>query len=329
MYHNSTQKTHWTFGKEEEIAALRREANERFKTKLRKNAKGPVNDSLLLTPSEELALCRHYERCLQDLCTKFKPPMPRSTQAIACCYFKRFYLNNSVMEYHPRNILLTAAFLACKADEFNVSSMQFVGNLQQEAESGREQALQLVLAHELLLTQELRFHLTIHTPYRPLEGFLIHIKTNFAEVAQAEALRKGAEEFLQRALSTDACLLASPAQIALAALLAGASRTSVSIERYIKECLCGDEFKEDMTYLMDTVQNLRKMVKCVELPKAEMVGTIKQHLEQCAAHCQALGSPCGLNKRKTAQDDHSDGNVQKRAKLQKDDISSEEEFDLQ
>lgn len=285
MYHNSTQKTHWTFGKEEEIAALRREANERFKTKLRKNAKGPVNDSLLLTPSEELALCRHYERCLQDLCTKFKPPMPRSTQAIACCYFKRFYLNNSVMEYHPRNILL--------------------------------------------LTQELRFHLTVHTPYRPLEGFLIHIKTNFAEVAQAEALRKGAEEFLQRALSTDACLLASPAQIALAALLAGASRTSVSIERYIKECLCGDEFKEDMTCLMDTVQNLRKMVKCVELPKAEMVVTIKQHLEQCTAHCQALGSPCGLNKRKTAQDDHSDGNVQKRAKLQKDDISSEEEFDLQ
>lgn len=70
---------------------------------------------------------------------------------------------------------LTCAFLACKVDEFNVSSAQFVGNLR-ESPAGQEKALEQILEYELLLIQQLNFHLIVHNPYRPFEGFLIDLK---------------------------------------------------------------------------------------------------------------------------------------------------------
>lgn len=73
---------------------------------------------------------------------------------------------------------LTCAFLACKVDEFNVSSAQFVSNLR-ESPVGQEKALEQILEYELLLIQQLNFHLIVHNPYRPFEGFLIDLKVPF------------------------------------------------------------------------------------------------------------------------------------------------------
>lgn len=71
---------------------------------------------------------------------------------------------------------LTCAYLSCKVDEFNVSSTQFVGNLVQESPAGQERVLEQILEYELLLIQQLNFHLVVHNPYRPLEGLLIDLK---------------------------------------------------------------------------------------------------------------------------------------------------------
>ncbi|XP_019496656.1 PREDICTED: cyclin-H [Hipposideros armiger] len=175
MYHNSSQKRHWTFASEEQLARLRADANRKFKCKAVANGKVLPNDPVFLEPHEEMTLCKYYEKRLLEFCSVFKPAMPRSVVGTACMYFKRFYLNNSVMEYHPRIIMLTCAFLACKVDEFNVSSPQFVGNLR-ESPLGQEKALEQILEYELLLIQQLNFHLIVHNPYRPFEGFLIDIK---------------------------------------------------------------------------------------------------------------------------------------------------------
>jgi len=92
---------------------------------------------MLLDGREEKVLFRHYEKRLLDFCAMFKPVMPKSVvvilisfiyiisssssvlffflrfltklfnvfQGTACMYFRRFYLNNSLMEYHPRTIM--------------------------------------------------------------------------------------------------------------------------------------------------------------------------------------------------------------------------------
>ena len=63
-------------------------------------------------------------------------------------------------------------YLACKVEEFNISIQQFVANIRGD----REKASDIILNDELLLMQQLNFHLTIHNPYRPVTGLLIDIK---------------------------------------------------------------------------------------------------------------------------------------------------------
>ncbi|NXT02961.1 CCNH protein, partial [Jacana jacana] len=229
MYHSSTQKRHWTFRSEEELARCRVEANRKFRSRAVVSGKVLQNDIVFLEPHEELAICKYYEKRLLDFCVVFKPAMPRSVVGTACMYFKRFYLNNSVMEYHPRIIMLTCAFLACKVDEFNVSSAQFVSNLR-ESPLGQEKALEQILEYELLVIQQLNFHLIVHNPYRPFEGFLIDIKTRYPMLENPEILRKTADDFLNRLVLTDAHLLFPPSQIALAAILSSGSRAGINME---------------------------------------------------------------------------------------------------
>lgn len=58
-----------------------------------------------LSASEEKALVLSYEYQLRDFCRKFHPPMPRYVVGTALHYLKRFYINNSVMDYPPKEIL--------------------------------------------------------------------------------------------------------------------------------------------------------------------------------------------------------------------------------
>jgi hypothetical protein len=63
-------------------------------------------------------------------------------------------------------------YLACKVEEFNISIQQFVANIKGD----REKASDIILNDELLLMQQLKFHLTVHNPFRPITGLLIDIK---------------------------------------------------------------------------------------------------------------------------------------------------------
>lgn len=97
-----------------------------------------ANESIFLERNEEDVLFRYYERRMLDFCNAFKPAMPKSVvvgvlslyvcnicatwmwcvcwgvsepcQGTAIMYFRRFYLNNSIMEYHPRIIMWGRSF---------------------------------------------------------------------------------------------------------------------------------------------------------------------------------------------------------------------------
>ena len=55
--------------------------------------------------------------------------------------------------------------------------------------------------------QELRFHLTVHLPYRPVEGLMVDIKTRFAGQADPEKFRSQIEKFLSDVQDTNASLV--------------------------------------------------------------------------------------------------------------------------
>ncbi|KAM4575870.1 cyclin-H [Odontesthes bonariensis] len=301
MFHNSSQSKHWTFRSEDEVEKMRCRANEKFRNRTMQSGKPGVSESVFLERHEEDALFRHYERRLLDFCNAFKPAMPKSVVGTAIMYFRRFYVNNSIMEYHPRIIMLTCAYLSCKVDEFNVSSTQFVGNLLQETPAGQEKVLEQILEFELLLIQQLNFHLVVHNPYRPMEGLLIDLKTRYPTLENPESLRKSADDFLTQASMTDAGLLFSPSQIALTAILNSASRAGLSMESYLTECLGLKEDKETLSKMYDLMRRMKTLLKKYELPKSDEVNTYKQKLERI--HAQ-YNSSSNKRKRGYEEDDH-------------------------
>lgn len=96
--------------------------------------------------------------------------------------------------------------------------------------------MDIILSNELLLMQQLNYYLTVHNPYRPIEGFLIDIKTR-CTLANPERLRSGIDEFIDKTLLTDACLLFAPSQLALAAVLHAASKEQENLDNYVTQSL--------------------------------------------------------------------------------------------
>lgn len=276
MFSLSTQRKFWTFSEESELARLREKHNLAYITRHGAHVEELQRSNFFLNPDEERQLLKQYELHLKEFCKRFSPPMPKGVVGTAFHYFKRFYLYNSSMDYHPKEILATCVYLACKVEEFNVSIGQFVANIKGD----RDKASDIILNNELLLMQQLNYHLTIHNPFRPVEGFLIDIKTR-CSLANPERLRMGIDEFLEKVFLTDACLLYAPSQIALAAVLHAASKEQENLDSYVTDMLFRDAGPDKLAILIEAVRKIRSLVKMVESPAREKVRVIEKKLDRC------------------------------------------------
>lgn len=129
---------------------------------------------------------------------------------------------------------------------------QFVSNLKGD----KEKAATIILNNELLLMQQLDYQLTIHNPFRPLEGLMIDMKTRFTAFNDPERLRPGIDEFLDQVYFTDAILIYSPSQIALAAIIHSASSCKQNIDEYITAILFGQDDKVHLANLIEAVKRM-------------------------------------------------------------------------
>ncbi|XP_011310212.1 cyclin-H [Fopius arisanus] len=275
MFASSTQRKHWMYSDESDLTTLREETNAQFIKKYGSHMQKEQREQFFLSDSEERALVRFYELQLRDFCKRFSPPMPRATIATALHYFKRFYLRNSVMDYHPKEILVTCVYLAAKVEEFNVSISQFVANLKGD----REKASDIVLNNELLLMQQLNYNLTVHNPFRPVEGLMIDIKTRCTALENPERLRPHIDDFLEKVFLTDSVLLYAPSQIALAAILHAASKISANLDNYVTDILFS---REHLAGIIEAVRKIRTMARTlIDVPAKEIVKSLEKKLEKC------------------------------------------------
>lgn len=176
----------------------------------------------------------------------------------------------------PLPCRVTCVYLASKTEEFNVSIGQFVGNIKGD----RVKAMDIILSNELLLMQRLNYYLTIHNPYRPVEGFLIDIKARFSQLANPDRLRNFIDDFLGKTFFTDACLLFAPSQIALAAVLHAASKEQENLDHYVTESLFYNS-REKLPALIEAVRNIRVMNKNYVPPQKEECRRLDKKLEKC------------------------------------------------
>jgi cyclin H len=84
-------------------------------------------------------------------------------KATAVQFLKRFYLTNSPMTYHPKQMMPSAIYLATKTENYYVSVKDFAEKLPKTTTDD-------IIAPEFLLTQGLRFTFDVRHPYRALEG---------------------------------------------------------------------------------------------------------------------------------------------------------------
>lgn len=214
---------------------LRAQANQNASSALLKA--GKCQQEYLLTQVDEMVLVRSFLDNLRDFCRKFEPAMPKSVIATAFLYMKRFYLNESCMNYPPRDIGITCAYLAAKIDEFNLSIDQFVRNVEGDC----RKAQKTILSNELLLMKKLKFQLTVHLPYRAKEGFMIDIRARYPQGREElKLLDHEVEEYLEKVMYTDACFLHSPSQIALAAIYLSAKKISLNLTPYFTDFIFAD-----------------------------------------------------------------------------------------
>ncbi|XP_014679373.1 PREDICTED: cyclin-H-like [Priapulus caudatus] len=272
MFATSTQVKHWIFSSPDELHKCRELANSKFS-----ESHGGAQ-SHFLQVNEERMLCRHFENVMKEFCVKFQPPMPRNTIATSFAYFKRFFLHNSVMNYHPKHIMLTAVYLACKTEEFNISVAQYVANLPGK----REKAADLVLSNELLLMGKLNYQLTVHHPWRPLEGFLIDMKTRLdISDKTVEGFRKGAEDFLDGSLLSEVSLLFPPSHIALAAVVYSAQKQGIQLTSYISDILLASADDAQKGKVLGAVKEVIAVVGNVDRLQRDKVKQIEKKLEIC------------------------------------------------
>ncbi|PAA79161.1 hypothetical protein BOX15_Mlig005443g1, partial [Macrostomum lignano] len=234
MFSTSSQKRRWLFESPDELDQLRQDCHTRaVRDFAHRHQLSPADaEAQALTQAEANLLVSQYATVLVNTCRSFKPDLPPTVTATAVHYFRRFYLLHSPMEVHPRDVLFTCLYLACKVDEFSLSIGQFAENIPRN----KEKYVDLILNSELYLIDKLGFDLIVHAPFRPLEGLLL--KAAAALPGSIDLLGRKAVDFVILSLTSDAAFLFPPAQIALAAFVDSAEGLGLDAGQFVLGQLC-------------------------------------------------------------------------------------------
>lgn len=231
----------------------------------------------LITFDEEQKYLRFFAQQIIQTCAHFK--MPTQVRATAVAFFRRFYLVNLAMDFHPKNVVFTCVFLAAKLENYFISIESFCLLLPKTEQLD-------ILGLEFIVLQLLRFILLVHHAFRPLYGFfldfqnvLLHTDPPVPDINTDTigVLYDQAKRWLNdHALLSDAAFLFTPPQIALAALYDCDKRTTL---KYLKRKFLPekpqlptiDENLEEKDPQPDTYTRLLTTIKlCVQVAKAEL-----------------------------------------------------------
>ncbi|MCJ1392531.1 hypothetical protein MMC18_005399 [Xylographa bjoerkii] len=179
IFRTTTQYRLWSYT-QETLAGLRVSTNSRAAARVRdalrrirsqkessavqheeNGQRESVSQVNCLTVEEEQKLVGFY--CVKAMEFADFCEFPTNVKATAVQYLKRFYLSNSPMTYHPKQMMPSALFLSTKTENHYISLKNFVAKLPKTAAED-------VVAPEFLLTQALRFTFDVRHPQRGLEG---------------------------------------------------------------------------------------------------------------------------------------------------------------
>ncbi|KAF0695367.1 Aste57867_13801 [Aphanomyces stellatus] len=197
----------------------------------------PIEDeSIFLSPDEEAMVIDFYEVQVQNTCTTVFKTSDK-VKAAAVLLFKRFYLSNSIMEFHPKYIGATAIYVAGKVEEQYIS----VEGLVKLYEGVIKETD--VIAHEMIVLEGVRFQLIMYHPFRALTGFIDDLRAYYKSrgadisVAVLQTLHATATALIHDILLTDSPFLYAPACLALAGLHGAITpEMNINLVEYVTHC---------------------------------------------------------------------------------------------
>ncbi|CDR98850.1 hypothetical protein [Sporisorium scitamineum] len=180
-------------------------------------------DIPFLSVDDELALVAYYLVKAGQIVNALK--LPELVEATATSFVKRFYLRNSCMNLHPKNIVITCIFLASKAENYPLNLSDFAQKLAgKQATDAKvvDEYRRIVFDLEFLVSQSLLFEYTVTGAHRALYGLLLDVQSLKDAVSREDLHKLAAESHSKLANSrlTDAEFIYTPSQIALACLRA-------------------------------------------------------------------------------------------------------------
>ncbi|CAL4935811.1 unnamed protein product [Urochloa decumbens] len=225
---------------------------------------------------EEQLIRVFYEQKIQEVCTAFK--FPHKIQATAIIYFKRFYLQWSVMEHQPKNIMLTCVYASCKVEENHVSAEELGKGIQQDHE--------IILNNEMVLLKSLDFDLIVYAPYRSIEGFIDDLegfcRAGNGAFQRLEELHQMAISHADKMMLTDAPLLYTPGQLALAALHKCNDILKVfDFERYLETIFSRQHSNCTIEQFVQSINAINYLVDQLKMPSVKDM----RHLDRKLRHC--------------------------------------------
>ncbi|KAK7269339.1 hypothetical protein RIF29_22064 [Crotalaria pallida] len=225
---------------------------------------------------EERCIRLFLEDKIQEVCKNFH--FPHKIQATALIYFKRFYLQWSIMEHDPKNILLTCIYAACKIEENHVSA--------EELGKGIQQDHQMILNNEMIIYQTLEFDLIVYAPYRSVEGFI----NDMEEFCNADddllqmlkTLQETARLEVDKMMLTDAPLLFPPGQLALAALYnSNALHKVLDFDGYLSNIFSRQSSMHTKSEFIESLNAIDSLIKNYRCPPRSETKPINKKLESC------------------------------------------------
>ncbi|KAF7320252.1 CYCLIN domain-containing protein [Mycena kentingensis (nom. inval.)] len=289
IYNASTQAKNWRFssnGLAQTRASLNRAAVAVIRNTFETDEPGSSSSLSFLNPDEELLLVRLYASKIPQLCAFFR--FPEEVEATAVSYLKRFYLKNTVMDWHPKNVMLTALFLATKTTNNPISLEAYTNNIPKTSPSD-------VLDLEFLVAQSLGFEFAVWHAHRALWGIWLDLQS-LPDAPPDRAISESAkyDAALKRVRSSrlsDAELVYTPSQIALAAL-------SMEDPDLASEWARSKLSSDALTQLQATLAVIRTLIEAAARPvDLEAVRAVDLRLKLCKNPEKVPGSKAYLAKK--------------------------------
>ncbi|KAF9240914.1 cyclin-like protein [Melanogaster broomeanus] len=287
LYEASTQFKSWRFSPEQ-LVVVRESLNSAAVAAIRNTFEADEPGSSahvsFLDAEEEHLLVKLYITKIPQLCGHFR--FPEEVEATAITYLKRFYLRNTVMDWHPKNVMLTALFLATKTTNNPISLDSYTSNIPRTSPSD-------VLDLEFLVAQSLSFEFAVWHAHRALWGLWLDLQSlpEITEDLRPQDVYEMALKHVRSSRFTDAELVYTPSQIALASL----SLASPLLAQRWSDSKSSGAAESASDTLESTIGTIKYLItQTGHPPDVEAVREVDRRLKLCKNPEKVVGSKAYL-----------------------------------